>query len=97
MYFEPSLKLIRFYVVVSFFAREARLTVFILEDALSVWTNLGKHSLFVWLFVSGVKTSTRRIIHLYELSTVVRLELRTTEDMKEHVGRFLDDPAPWCF
>ena len=24
-----------------------RLAVFILEDALSVWTNLGKHSLFV--------------------------------------------------
>ena len=32
------------------------MAVFILEDALSVWTNLGKHSLFVWLFVSGIKT-----------------------------------------
>ena len=45
---------------------------FILEDALSVWTNLGKHSLFVWLFVSIVKTGTRRIIRLQELPSVVR-------------------------
>ena len=45
---------------------------FILEDALSVWTNLGKHSLFVWLFVSSVKTGTRRIIRLQELPSVVR-------------------------
>ena len=47
------------------------MAVFI-EDALSVWTNLGKHSLFVWLFVSSVKTGTRRIIRLQELSSVVR-------------------------
>ena len=46
----------------------------------SVWTNLGKHSLFVWLFVFSVKTGTRRIIHLDELPSVVRLERRTTED-----------------
>ena len=32
------------------------MAVFILEDALSVWTNLGKHLLFVWLCVSGIKT-----------------------------------------
>ena len=38
------------------------MAVFILEDALCVWTNLDKHSLFVWLFVSGVKTGTRCII-----------------------------------
>ena len=56
------------------------MAVFILEDALSVWTNLGKHSLFVWLFVSSVKTGTRRIIRLDELSSVVRLERRRTED-----------------
>ena len=48
------------------------LAVFILEDALCVWTNLGKHSSFVWLFVSSVKTSTRRIIRPDELSSVVR-------------------------
>ena len=36
-----------------------RLAVFILQDALSVWTNLGKHSLFVWLFVSSVKTNNQ--------------------------------------
>ena len=56
------------------------MAVFILEDALYVWTNLGKQSLFVWLFVSSVKTGTRRIIRLEELSSVVRLERRTTED-----------------
>ena len=56
------------------------LAVFILEDALSVWTNLGKHSLSLWLFVSSVKTGTRRIIRLDELSFVVWLERRTTED-----------------
>ena len=52
------------------------MAVFILEDALCIWTNLGKHS----LFVSSVKTDTRRIIRLDELSSVVRLERRTTED-----------------
>ena len=56
------------------------LAVFILEDALSVWTNLGKHLLFVWLFVSSIKTGTRRIIRLGGLSSVVRLERRTTEN-----------------
>ena len=56
------------------------MAVFILEDALCVWTNLGKLSLSVWLFVSSVKTGTRRIIRLDELSFVVRLERRTTED-----------------
>ena len=54
--------------------------VFILENALSVGTNLGKHSLFVWLFVSSVKTGTRRIIRPDELSSVVRRSSRTTED-----------------
>ena len=52
------------------------MAVFILEDALSVWTNLGKHS----LFVSSVKTGTRRIIRPDELSSVVRHSSRTTED-----------------
>ena len=56
------------------------LAVFILEDALSVWANLGKHSLFVWLFVSTGKTGTRRIIRPDELSSVVRRSSRTTED-----------------
>ena len=54
--------------------------VFILEDALSVQTNLGKHSLFVLSFVSSIKTGTRRIICLDELSSVVRLERRRTEN-----------------
>ena len=54
--------------------------MFTLEDALCVWKNLGKHSLFVWLFVSSVKTGTRRIICPDELSSVVRLERRTTQD-----------------
>ena len=66
-----------------------KMAVFILEDALSVWTNLGKHSLFVWLFVSSVKTGTRRIIRPDELllcdlndaqqKIVVRRSSRTTE------------------
>ena len=56
------------------------LVVFILEDALSVWTNLGKHLSFVGLCVSSIKTGTRRIIRLDELSFVIRLERRTTED-----------------
>ena len=53
--------------------------VFILGDALSVWTNLGKNSLFVGLYVSSIKTGTRRIIRLDELSSVVRLERRRKE------------------
>ena len=56
------------------------MAVFILEDALSVWTNLGKHSLFVRLCVSGIKTGTRRIMRQDELSFIVRLERRTTEN-----------------
>ena len=56
------------------------MVVFILDDALSVWTNLGKHLLFVWLFVSSIKTGTRQIIRLEELFSVVRRSRRTTED-----------------
>ena len=56
------------------------MAVFILEDALSVWTNLGKHSLLDWLFASSVKTGTRRIICLDKLSSVVRRSSRTTDD-----------------
>ena len=52
----------------------------ILEDALSFSTNLGKHSLFVWLFVSSLKTDTGRNIHLDELYSVVRRLSRTPED-----------------
>ena len=53
---------------------------FYTRDALSVWTNLGKHLLFVLLCVSSIKTGTRRIIRLDELSSVVRRSRRTTED-----------------
>ena len=56
------------------------MAVFLLEDALSVWTNLGKHLLFVWLFVSSIKTGIRRIIHLDKLFSVVRRSRRMTED-----------------
>ena len=59
---------------------ELILAVFILEDALSVWTNLGKHLLLDALCASGIKTGTRRIIRLDELSSVVRLSRRTTKD-----------------
>ena len=41
---------------------------------------MGKHLLLVWLFVSSIKTGTRRIIRLDELSSVIRLERRTTEN-----------------
>ena len=43
-----------------------RMAVFILEDALSVWKNFGKHLLFAWLFVSSTKTGTRPIAGLHE-------------------------------
>ena len=62
------------------FVEDFSLAVFILEDALSVWTNLGKHLLLDALCVSSIKTGTRRIMRLDELSFVVRLERRTTED-----------------
>ena len=51
------------------------MAVFLLEDALPV-SNLSKHSLFVF----SIKTGTRRLIHLDKLSSVVRVERRTTED-----------------
>ena len=58
------------------------LAVFILEDALSVWTKLGKHLLFNGLCNSSVKTGTRRIMRLDELSSVaiVCCSRRKTED-----------------
>ena len=56
------------------------LAVFILEDALSVWTNLGKHLLLDGLCVSSTKTGTRCIMRLDELSSVGRLGRRTSED-----------------
>lgn len=56
------------------------LAIFLLEDALSIWTNLGKHPLFVWLSVSGVKTGTRFVIHLDEQPSVVHCSSHTKED-----------------
>ena len=56
------------------------LAIFLLEDALSFWTNLGKHPLFVWLSASGVKTGTRFVIHLDEQSSVVHCSSHTKED-----------------
>ena len=51
---------------------------FYAKDALSVWTNLGKHLLFSWLCVSSIKTGIR-IMRLDELSFEIRLErVRTT-------------------
>ena len=41
---------------------------------------MGKHLLLDALCVSSIKTGTRRIMRLDELSFVVRLERRTTED-----------------
>ena len=44
------------------------MAVFYAKDALSVWTNLGKHLLFSWLYVSSIKTGIR-IMRLDELSS----------------------------
>ena len=56
-----------------------RLWPFYTKVALSVWTNLGKHLQFVWLCISSIKTGTRRIKLLDELSFEIRLERRTTK------------------
>ena len=56
-----------------------RLWPFYTKDALSDWTNLGKDLKFVWLCVSSIKTGTRRIMRLDELSFEIRLEGRTTK------------------
>ena len=50
---------------------------FYAKDSLSVWTNLGKHLLFVWFCVSSIKTGTIRIMRLDKLSFEIRLERRT--------------------
>ena len=62
--------------------RIQKMAVFIQADALSVWMNLGKHLLLDGLCVSStcIKTGTRRIMRLDELSSVVRLERRTMGD-----------------
>ena len=41
---------------------------------------LGKHPLFVWLSVSGVKTGTRFVIHLDEQPSVVQCSSHTKEN-----------------
>ena len=53
---------------------------FYTRDTLCVWTNLGKHLLFVWLCVLSIKTDTRRIMRLEELYSILRLKRRTTDD-----------------
>ena len=53
---------------------------FYTKDALSVRTNLGKHLKFVWLCVFSIKTGTRRIMRLDELSLVVRCSRRISKD-----------------
>ena len=50
--------------------RQRELAVFILEDALSVWTNLGKPLLFVRSFVSGM-TGTKRIVQTDNASSSI--------------------------
>ena len=42
---------------------------------------LGKHLPFVWLCVSSIKTDTRRIMRLDELSLVVRRSRRISKDI----------------
>ena len=50
---------------------------------------LGKHLLFVSLFVSSIKTGTRRIIRLDELSSVVRRSRRTMESRDSSSRRIM--------
>ena len=52
---------------------------FYTEDALSIWTNLGKHLLFVWLCVSSIETGTRGIMRVDGLSPVVRRSRRISK------------------
>ena len=69
------------------------LAVFILEDALSVWTNLGKHLLLDALCVSSIKTGTRRIMRLDELpmndaqQKIVRLDELPMNDAQQKIVR----------
>ena len=56
------------------------LAVFMLEDASSDRTNLGKHFLFVGLYVSSIKAGTRHIIFLDKLSSIERHSSCTLED-----------------
>ena len=56
----------------------SRMAVFYAKDALSVWTKLGKHLMFVWFCVSSIKMGIR-IMRLDELSFEIRLERRTTK------------------
>ena len=77
---KKSMYLEKMHVGAKFGARSIILAVLILEDALSVWTNLGEHLLFVWLCVCSVKTGPRRNIRQDEQSSFIRLERRTTED-----------------
>lgn len=60
------------------------LAVHILEDKLFAWTNLGNHLLFIWLCASILKTGTRRIIRLHELSFVVCLQRIAKENVREN-------------
>ena len=51
---------------------------------------MGKHIYFVWLHVSNIKTGTRRIRGLDELSFVIRLERRIlSESSSGRISRLL--------
>ena len=54
------------------------MAVFILEDALSVWMNLDKHLLFIWLPIS-----------LDELSSLIHLEQRTVNSSSRQILRLV--------
>ena len=64
-----------------------------LEDEFFVCANLGKHTLFVWLFVSSIKTGKRSVIHRSS---------RTTEDSSSRmitrlVSVFIPEANNACF
>ena len=64
----------------TFFSNLKSMAVFILENALSVWTNLCKLLLFVRLCVSSIKTSRRCIIRLNEVPFEMRLKWCINQD-----------------
>ena len=57
----------------------ASIAVFILRTHYPTGPYLDKDLKFVWLCVSSIKTGTRRIMRLDELSFEIRLEGRTTK------------------
>ncbi len=48
----------------------------------------GKNLLFIWLYIFSIKTDTKRIMHVDELSSVLRLNIRA-QPMSDSLSRRL--------